>query len=139
VKERKSCAAYTDGTYNFVTCYAGYAYVIIRNKIKIYEDFGVVVDTYGSKNVTGECTAVLRAVDWAIYNGYTSINIYHDYTGIEYFVTGRWGCKTPFTQYYSREMWKAKDQIDIYFNKVQAHAEDAWNNYVDKVCRRLFK
>ena len=68
------------------------------------------------RNVAGELSAVMRAVQYA-YPIANNIVIFYDY--LEYWVTGKWNTNKDETKAYKAFMDKYKDKIQ--FVKVKAH------------------
>ena len=82
-------------------------------------------------NVSGEIEASLFAVNKALEYGCSSIEIFYDYTGIEYWATGVWRAKKKETMAYRDQMNFFKGMIDIQFHHVEAHTGDRWNEKAD--------
>ena len=60
----------------------------------------------------------LFAVNKALEYGCSSIEIFYDYTGIEYWATGVWRAKKKETMAYRDQMNFFKGMIDIQFHHV---------------------
>ncbi|MBR4341726.1 MAG: RNAse H family protein [Lachnospiraceae bacterium] len=88
------------------------------------------------RNVSGEMIASMLSVKWAIAKGYSAIDIYYDYSGIECWVTGAWKAKNDLTKKYRDWMQSKEKQIKISFFKVTAHSSDRYNDRADKLAKQ---
>ena len=126
VKECIAPVAYVDGCYNDEEHRVGYGVVFVVNNNIIMKDMGRVLDTNTKmRNVLGEITGAIRAVELAMANGYSSLVIAYDYVGIKAWVTGEWSANTPQTIQYSIVMRDYMKKMDIKFVKVKAHAPES--------------
>ena len=87
------------------------------------------------RNVAGEMSGAMHAVQWCKKNGYRSIEIYYDYMGIEMWATGGWKAKNQLTQQYADFMKKYSESIQITFHKVAAHTGDKYNEEADQLAK----
>ena len=92
-------------------------------------------DTARLRNVAGEMLGAMHAVDWAVREGYASIEIRYDYEGIENWATGAWQAHNPYTAGYAQYMRKKREKIAISFWKVRAHTGHYYNEEVDKLAK----
>lgn len=130
---------YVDGSYNSITKKIGYGIVIVTDKNNdIKNCFGEVTDAGMStmRNVAGEITAAMKAVEYAKENKIDSIEIYYDYQGIENWVTGSWQAKNQYTQNYASFMRVAMKYMSITFYKVSAHTGDKYNELADELAKK---
>jgi len=127
--------AYVDGSYNSKEERVGMGVVFIHPETKnvIHEVKEEIFDQgiKSMRNVAGELSAVIKAISWAMENGYKKVSIFYDYAGIEKWITGEWKCKTLFTISYKRFVEKCKEDIAIEFHKVKAHSGDLLNEYAN--------
>lgn len=86
-------------------------------------------------NVAGEMLGAMNAVRWARRNGYDSIELHYDYTGIEMWATGKWKTKNEYTKGYAEYMKKASKELSISFVKVAAHTGNKYNEQADKLAK----
>lgn len=129
---------YVDGSWNEKLKQYGYAFVAVKNN--------KVLDTYyykgnnsryiESRNIAGEIVATLKAINYAIENGYNVVEIFYDYQGIEAWATGRWAAKKPISEAYVHHIKKLLSQIKITFTKVKAHSGNNFNNQADNLAKR---
>ena len=126
---------YVDGAYstNYPDRYSG-AFVVIdpqQDKV-IATKMGCGTKAVSMRNVAGELSAVMRAVQYA-YPIANNIVIFYDYLGIEYWVTGKWNTNKDETKAYKTFMNKYKDKIQ--FVKVKAHSGNKYNERVDTLTK----
>lgn len=87
------------------------------------------------RNVAGEMLAAMNAVRYAMQNGYKSVNICYDYSGIEMWATGEWKTNNELTMKYARAMQEWGEKISIMFQKVAAHTGIEYNEAVDQLAK----
>lgn len=130
--------AYVDGSFNEKTEEYGYACVFI-DQMKVIEEIsgkGDQKDYAMMRNVAGEIISSMTAVHYAIEHGYSSLHIYYDYYGIEYWVTGEWDARTIKTKEYQIFMKEYQKSINIYFHKVPAHSHIIYNERADTLAKK---
>ncbi|MCM1185414.1 MAG: ribonuclease H family protein [Lachnoclostridium sp.] len=130
--------AYVDGSYNDSLKKYAFGCVFILPDKKVYLDFGNGDDpkSLQHRNVTGEMLGAMYAVKTAMKNGFSAVEIYYDYQGIESWVTGEWKSKTELTQKYAKTMNQWAQDIHIHFVKVAAHTSVKYNELADKTAKR---
>ena len=137
-KLRDRAICYVDGSFNPDVNKYAYGCVFINDDGSIDEYCGSGNDEVALKqrNVSGEMIASMLSVSLAIARGYSSLDIYYDYSGIECWVTGEWKAKNELTQKYRDWMRSKKQRIGIEFHKVQAHSHDEYNERADKLAKQ---
>ena len=130
--------AYVDGSYNKSTRVYGAGCVIIYNGT--YENLMLTGDNplkASMRNVAGEIDAAMLAMTKA-YNteGVKLLRIYHDYTGIAYWCTGKWKANKLWTQLYKKHYEDVVKKIKIEFIKVAAHSGDEFNDCADYLAKK---
>lgn len=130
--------AYVDGSFNPSVNKYAYGCVLFHEDGEIEElcGSGNSQDALAQRNVAGEMIASMLSVRWAILNGYDSLEIYYDYSGIECWVTGAWKAKNELTQKYRDSMRNWGNQIKISFSKVEAHTNVKYNELADKLAKK---
>lgn len=88
------------------------------------------------RNVSGELIATALAINLALERSVKHVVIYHDYEGIQKWVTGEWKARTELTKAYRDFCIDAQKCMRIDFVKVVAHGNDKSNDYVDKLAKR---
>jgi len=126
---------YVDGSYhkNLVSS----AYVILQNDSLIKEEAFKILNPQliQYRNVTGEIKAIEKALTYAKEKNYDNINLYYDYNGIKEWATGNWKRNNPLTEEYFNFMQKIN--IKINWIKVKSHSGNYWNDYVDKLAKKV--
>ncbi|MCR5499196.1 MAG: reverse transcriptase-like protein [Acetatifactor sp.] len=133
--------AYVDGSYNDELKRYAFGCVFLPPQGGIYLAMGngENPDTVSMRNVTGEMLGAMYAVKTAMKNGFTSVDIYYDYEGIEKWVTGDWKAKKDHTKKYAEAMRTWATQIKVSYHKVTAHAKVEYNELADKTAKRALE
>lgn len=87
------------------------------------------------RNVTGEMLGAMFAVKWCMINGYSSVAICYDYSGIEMWAVGKWKAKNNLTKKYADFMKDSSKNIDITFQKIAAHTGNTYNEEADRLAK----
>lgn len=134
VPENLPCA-YVDGSFNPITNTYGYGVVF--------------VDAYGEsplkgsgnestmavmRNVAGEISGAMAAIEHAKKLGYLKLTIFYDYRGIECWATGEWVARKEHTQRYKR--FCKTCGIQLQFKHIKAHSGNKGNEKADKLAKR---
>lgn len=128
---------YVDGSFDDIAKIYSYGLVAIKNDNIIYEDSGFgTSDAASMGNVAGEILGAMKAAQYAYENNYDVLNLYHDYSGIAFWVEGTWKTKNEHTRSYKEYMDKAAKCIRINFIKVKGHSGNKWNDYVDTLAKK---
>ena len=85
------------------------------------------------KQIPGEVAAVITAIRYCRNNGIKNLTVYHDYTGIAEWATGKWKTNNVVSQEYKRII-DACD-VNLSFIKVAAHANNTYNTRADKIAK----
>ena len=105
---------------------------VIAEISKAYED----EELAAMRNVAGEIKASELAMCYALDNGYTSINIYHDYQGISSWCLGEWKTNKAGTIAYKKFYDSIKDRLRVNFVKVKGHSGDTYNDMADNLAKK---
>lgn len=133
-----NCArAYVDGSFNPNIGRYAFGCVLFHPDGEIEElcGSGDNPEALLQRNVAGEMIATMLSVKWAVVNGYSKLDIYYDYSGIESWVTGAWKAKNNLTQSYRDYMRNNGGRVNISFVKVAAHTNDTYNERADKLAK----
>lgn len=128
---------YVDGSFDADTSVYGYGFVVIFRDGTIKEFYGANndTDTARIRNVAGEMLGAMFAVKYAKNKKCKSVKICHDYTGIERWAKGYWKAKNKFTAGYADYMKRHGKEIDILFEKVDAHTGVEFNERADQLAK----
>lgn len=136
IPPENECWAFIDGS--FIADQKAYGY----GGVLIYSDRQHAFNG-GSKdkalvelrNVAGEMSAAMRAVQDAIKNRMKKITLFYDYKGVRAWAKGEWKRNNEYTQSYHEYMQKAAQRIAIEFVKVPAHEGIYYNEYADRLAK----
>lgn len=128
---------YVDGSFDADTGVYGYGFVAIFKDGTIKEFYGANndADTARIRNVAGEMLGAMFAVRYAKNKKCKSVKICHDYIGIERWAKGYWKTKNKFTAGYADYMKRHGKEIDILFEKVDAHTGVEFNERADQLAK----
>ena len=128
---------YVDGSFDENTGVYGYGFVAIFKDGTIKEFYGANNDseTARIRNVAGEMLGAMFAVKYAINKKCKSVKICHDYVGIERWAKGHWKTKNRFTAGYAGFMKRRGGEINISFEKVDAHTGVEYNERADQLAK----
>lgn len=135
--------SYIDGSYDDTLKRFSYAGLIFHNGEEI--EFAHSEDTpdlLSFRNIAGELKAAMYVMDYAVKQNAKSLDIYYDYSGIEYWATKAWKTNTELTKQYAAFAQKVMENLEIRFIKVKAHSGDKYNEKVDSLAKdaiRAFK
>ena len=123
---------YSDGAYSSTRDQGGIGVVFLRNGEKVYEYSRGFKETTNNRMEIGAALTVLKAFTKPV----DSITIYTDSMYVIGCATLGWKRKK------NQSLWKTFDEelarvsklcSNIKFLHVKGHADDKWNNYVDKL------
>ena len=136
--DSKIIKCYVDGSYTPDTGIYSFGCVFLPEdgSIRVTGGGGCDAETAKQRNVAGEMIGAMYAVLTALRSGYSAIELYYDYEGIEKWVTGEWKSKTAHTKSYASTMREWKEKIVIAFYKVEAHSGDKYNTIADKIAKK---
>lgn len=137
IPEQTKMIAYVDGSYNIEDEIWGYGAILFDAAMP---DARITLSGSGThfacmRNVTGELTAAINAIQAAITASFPAIEIYHDYTGIAQWAEGAWKTNNGLTKSYKQFIDYARQHIRIYFKKVEAHTGVELNEQVDQLAK----
>lgn len=138
-EEEPKYKIYTDGSYNPKNNIGSWAYVILKDEKVIKEEAGRVKEKFlPSRNIGGECTAVLRALLYCSKNNIKGeVEIIHDLEGVQKWTQGQWKTNTDITKVYVEWFHKLTKDIKISFVQVKSHSNNKWNEYVDRLAGKI--
>ncbi|GMO15751.1 MAG: ribonuclease H family protein [Mycoplasmoidaceae bacterium] len=127
--------AYVDGSYANNKYSSGVHIVTPNNKIKEYSFSGNKREFLTARNVAGECLAALKAMEWAIKNKQSSIELIYDYIGIQKWIN-EWKTNEPISKFYKSEYSKKYKFLKIKFTKVKSHTGNIGNERADWLAKK---
>ena len=130
-EHERTIKVFVDGSYSRIYDKAGWGWVAVFDDFAVEEDYGVVENHLGSRNIAGELHAATRGITWAIEEGLPKIVLVHDYLGISHWANGLWKARTEIAQGYVVFMRHAMREIRITFIKIKGHSNNRWNDYAD--------
>lgn len=129
---------YVDGSYDKDLHVSGYSAICVDDDsiiIRVLRGQTAFSGWTNMRNVGGELLAALAAVNDAIAHGYESVEIFHDYTGIQKWADEEWKCNNPYTELYHDIMSVYKKKIAIKFFKIRAHTGVKFNEMADQCAK----
>lgn len=127
--------AYIDGSFSTKLQETGYGAVILYNGEVIHTIKGSSKKYIDMRNVAGELFAAAVSIKWAVENGYKSITLHHDYSGIAHWAKGEWKRKQEGTINYKKFIDDISEKISISFVKVKGHSGDRYNDMADRLAK----
>ncbi len=123
---------YVDGSFSPDFDRAGWAFIAEEDGKEVASERGVTDVPAESRNIDGELTASLRALDWLKRTGRDGI-ICHDYEGIARWARGEWKANKKVAVRYQAAV---KEYPNAKFEKVPAHSGVKWNEAVDALAKK---
>ena len=134
VKINYPCA-FVDGSINTTTMTPGWGMVFCESEDNVIQECGSCSKFKDTRNIIGELTAALKALQYAKDMGIGKITIYHDYMGISEWATGAWSSDKSAAAKYYVSKFKEFD-IDVEFVHVNAHTNIHLNDLADTLAKR---
>ena len=135
--KQSDLVAYVDGSYNPSSREFSYGVVIIHpdGGLKTFSGKSGDRSLADMRNVAGEIAASVKAMDYALELGVSSLVIYYDYAGIEKWCTGEWKTNKPGTIRYKQHYDSIKNRLNISFVKVKSHSGNKYNDMADELAK----
>ena len=131
--------AYIDGSFSEKITETGYGAVILFDGEIIHTIKGSSKKYIDMRNVAGELFAAAVSIKWALDNGYQSISLHHDYSGIAHWAKGEWKTNQEGTINYKKFIDDISKKINISFVKVKGHSGDTYNDMADKLAKEALQ
>lgn len=130
--------AYIDGSYSKSKCIYSYGgFISYNGNISIIQGTGDAADYIQYANITGEVRGAIEVIRQAIQRGIKEINLYYDYVGIKYWITGEWKCDNKLTTYYRDYYNKRKHLLKVHFIHVKGHTGNEGNEIADLLAKEV--
>ena len=129
--------AYTDGSFNINNSHFSYGVVLFYNeeKITFSEDLNYP-EMASMRNVAGEITGAVRAMQFCVKNNIKTLEIRYDYEGVEKWCTGVWKTNKPGTIRYKEYYDSIKELLSVTFTKVKGHSGNKYNDEADLLAKK---
>ncbi|MBQ7642109.1 MAG: ribonuclease H family protein [Acholeplasmatales bacterium] len=132
--------AYTDGSFNKDNNRYSFGCVLLMNGNEYHFKKGFPEDEFSSlRNVAGEIKGASFIINYAINHDIKELHLYFDYIGIEKWYIGEWKAKSSIAIKYQEFAKEAKNKINVIFHKVKSHANDYYNEMVDKLAKEALE
>ena len=119
---------YTDGAYSPKRNMGGWAFVVVKDNVKIYSEFFPEPDTTNNRM---EMQAILKALHWADQNGYKDVEIITDSMYVVGSMTMNWKRKKNI------DLWEMMDIISGGVNTTWTHVKGHNGNKYNELCDAL--
>ena len=132
-----STVIYVDGSYveldNRQT--VGWAFEVWQQGQSLYRSAGSFDASHadGTRNIAGECYAVLAALTWCERTQLRAVECRHDYIGLAHWARGTWQANTSLTRHFAATL--RRTVIPITWIHVEAHRGEVGNSRVDVAAR----
>ena len=132
---------YVDGSFMVSKENYSYGFLVVKNDEILYEDNGVGYDkeAIALRNVSGEVEGAMKAIEYAIENGYKDIVLCYDYQGIESWALGTWKRNNRITQKYNEFMQEKFKLIKVRFKKIKGHSGNKFNDRADILAKKALE
>ncbi|ELC8433398.1 MAG: ribonuclease H family protein [Clostridium perfringens] len=132
---------YVDGSFMVSKENYSYGFLVVKNDEILYEDNGVGYDkeAIALRNVSGEVEGAMKAIEYAIENGYNDIVLCYDYQGIESWALGTWKRNNRITQNYNEFMQEKFKLIKVRFKKIKGHSGNKFNDRADILAKKALE
>ncbi|NGT12515.1 ribonuclease H1 domain-containing protein [Clostridium perfringens] len=132
---------YVDGSFMVSKENYSYGFLVVKNDEILYEDNGVGYDkeAIALRNVSGEVEGAMKAIEYAIENGYKDIVLCYDYQGIESWALGTWKRNNRITQNYNEFMQEKFELIKVRFKKIKGHSGNKFNDRADILAKKALE
>ena len=132
---------YVDGSFMVSKENYSYGFLVVKNDGILYEDNGVGYDkeAIALRNVSGEVEGAMKAIEYAIENGYKDIVLCYDYQGIESWALGTWKRNNRITQNYNEFMQEKFKLIKVRFKKIKGHSGNKFNDRADILAKKALE
>ncbi len=134
----KAVVAYVDGSYNKETKEYSAGVVILKDGIEaaVFSKKGEDESIASMRNVAGEILGARLAMEYAVENGFDSILIVHDYSGIAGWCVGGWKTNKEGTRAYKEYYESIKGKVNITFQSVKGHSGNKYNDMADALAKK---
>ena len=130
--------AFCDGSYDEKSGRYSYGVLVIDKDLNEHEICGSAknIKYVSSRNIIGEVLGAINAMDWALSNGYQNLKIYHDYEGLNKWLSGEWAAKSDVAKMFV-SVYNAKyaDLVNTTFEKVKGHSNNKYNDKADELAK----
>ena len=132
---------YVDGSFMVSKENYSYGFLVVKNDEILYEDNGVGYDkeAIALRNVSGVVEGAMKAIEYAIENGYKDIVLCYDYQGIESWALGTWKRNNRITQNYNEFMQEKFKLIKVRFKKIKGHSGNKFNDRADILAKKALE
>lgn len=126
---------YTDGSWSSKKpSVAGWSFLAVLDGKIIHCQYGQASAV--SQQIGGELKGAMAGLLWAKTNGFSTIEICHDYTGVAHWAKGEWKPKKELPKKYAQFMKGALVGSSVSFTKVDAHTGDMFNELADQLAKK---
>mgnify|MGYP001116930371 CR=1 FL=1 len=129
--------AYVDGSFDVKNNYYGYGAVLFTDNGKTtYFQKENDTDMVHMRNVAGEISGAMYAMEEALRRNKRVLYLHYDYTGIEKWALGRWKTNRVGTKKYKEYYESIEEDLKVIFIKVKAHSGVEYNEEADQLAKK---
>lgn len=136
IKDNYKYMAYIDGSYDELSKRYSFGCILLMDGNEYIFKKAFSPDEYSEfRNVSGEIKGASFIINYAISHNIDELHIYYDYIGIEKWFLREWKANTLIAKKYQEFADSVRDKIKVCFHKVKSHANDYYNEKVDKLAK----
>lgn len=136
ILDENNIIAYVDGSFNGGDTYAFGIVLITYNGNKEISKSITDAENALMRNVAGEISGSMYAMNYAYENEVENLYIFYDYAGIEKWCSGEWKTNKNGTRKYKEFYDEISKKVKVHFVKVKGHSNDHYNDLADKLAKR---
>lgn len=137
ISNKEEVVCFVDGSYDDTKKRYSFGLVALGLGV-VHEDYcdDFEPGKISSRNVAGEITGSMTAMDYCLENGVKKLHLFYDYEGIAKWALGDWKAKTNISKEYKEYYDSIKEKLSVEFHKVPAHVGIKYNERADQLAKK---